>query len=412
MHDAGVTKRRVPRWSELKPLLRTEPFDWSATNRRLRRAASISDLRTLALRRTPRAVFDYTDGAAGEEVSLARSRRAFERVEFVPRVLRDVSEVDPGTTILGRRAALPLALGPTGFTRMMHHAGEPAVARAAGRAGIPYTLSTMGTTSVERVAEEAPDTRRWFQLYLWRDREASAEFVRRALDAGYDTLMLTVDTPIGGDRLRDRRNGMTIPPALRLRTFVDGARHPHWWFNFLTTEPLEFASLKHFAGTPADLSDKIFDPSATVADVRRLRDDWPGRLVVKGIQTVEDAEACVDAGADALVVSNHGARQLDRSPTPLELLPEIASRVGGRAEIYLDGGVRSGSDIAAAVALGARAVLVGRAYLYGLMAGGERGVDHALTLLAVEFTATMRLLGVTSVKELTGERVRIRNCAC
>jgi L-lactate dehydrogenase (cytochrome) len=407
----SVTRRRLPRWSELKPLLRTEPFDWSATNRRLRRAASVSDLRRLARRRTPRAVFDYTDGGAGEEISLARSRRAFDRVEFVPRVLRDVSVVDPGTTILGRRAAIPLVLGPTGYTRMMHHAGEPAVARAAGRAGVPYTLSTMGTTSVERLAEEAPMTRRWFQLYLWRDREASAEFVRRAVHAGYDTLMLTVDTPVGGARLRDRRNGMTLPPALRLRTLLDGARHPHWWFNFLTTEPLEFASLKHFAGTPAELSDKIFDPSATLADVRALRERWPGALVVKGVQTVEDAEACVDAGADALVVSNHGARQLDRSPTPLELLPDIASRLGERAEIYLDGGVRSGGDIAAAVALGARAVLIGRAYLYGLMAGGERGVDHALTLLATEFTATMRLLGVTSVEELTDDRVRLR-CPC
>jgi L-lactate dehydrogenase (cytochrome) len=405
----GVTKRRVPRWSELKPLLRTEPFDWSGTNRRLKRAASISDLRELARRRTPRAVFDYTDGAAGDEVSAARSRRAFERVEFVPRVLRDVSTVDPTTTILGKRAAIPLAIGPTGFTRMMHHAGEPAVARAAARANLPYTLSTMGTTSLERLAAEAPDTRRWFQLYLWRDREASADFVRRAVDCGYDTLMLTVDTPIGGGRLRDRRNGMTIPPALRLRTFVDGARHPHWWFNFLTTEPLEFASLKHFAGTPAELSNKIFDPSATIDDVRRLRDIWPGTLVVKGVQTVDDAEMCADAGADGLVVSNHGGRQLDRAPTPLEQLPHIASRLGDRTEIYLDGGVRSGADVAAAVALGARGVLIGRAYLYGLMAGGERGVDHALTLLTAEFTATMQLLGVTSVDELTKDRVRMRS---
>ncbi|GDY32519.1 alpha-hydroxy acid oxidase [Gandjariella thermophila] len=407
-----MTKRRLPRWSELKPLLRTEGFDASATNRRLRRAASISDLREIARRRTPRAVFDYTDGAAGDEVSAARSRRAFERVEFVPRVLRDVSVVDTSTRMLGKPVPIPLALGPTGFTRMMHHAGEPAVARAAGRFGLPYTLSTMGTTSLERLAAQAPSTRRWFQLYLWRDRDASADFVKRAIDCGYDTLMLTVDTPIGGARLRDARNGMTIPPALRLRTFVDGARHPHWWFNFLTTEPLEFASLKHFAGTPAELSNKIFDPSATIDDVRWLREAWPGKLVVKGVQTVEDAEACVAAGADALVVSNHGARQLDRSPTPLELLPGIAARCGERAEIYLDGGVRSGGDIAAAVALGARGVLIGRAYLYGLMAGGERGVDHALRLLTTEFTATMRLLGVTSVAELTGERVRMRGCPC
>ena len=362
----------------------------------------------MAKRRTPRAVFDYTDGGAGREVGLRRSRAAFDRVEFVPSVLRDVSSVDVSTTVLGRPAALPLVLAPTGFTRMMNHQGEPAVGRAAARAGVPYALSTMGTTSPERLAAEAPDARRWFQLYLWRDRAASTEIVRRAAENGYEALVLTVDTPVGGLRLRDVRNGMTIPPALTARTILDGARHPSWWVDLLTTEPLEFASLNSFAGTVSDLASQVFDPSATLADVRWLRDTWSGPLIVKGLLTVDDAVAAVDAGADGVVVSNHGGRQLDQSPTPLEQLPAIAESIGDRAEVYVDGGVLSGSDVMAAVALGARAVLVGRAYLYGLMAGGEAGVDRVLEILRREMITAMQLTGVTSVAELTKERVRLR----
>jgi L-lactate dehydrogenase (cytochrome) len=378
------------------------------TARRLRRAASVEDLRDQARRRVPRAVFDYTDGGAGREVSLRRSRAAFDRVEFLPTVLRDVSSVDVSTTVLGRPAALPLVMAPTGFTRMMNHQGEPAVARAAARAGVPYALSTMGTTSPERLAAEAPEARRWFQLYLWRDRAASTEIVRRAAENGYEALVLTVDTPVGGLRLRDVRNGMTIPPALTARTILDGARHPSWWANLLTTEPLEFASLHSFAGTVSDLASQVFDPSATLADVRWLRDTWSGPLIVKGLLTVDDAVAAVDAGADGVVVSNHGGRQLDQSPTPLEQLPAIAEAVGERAEVYVDGGVMSGSDVMAAVTLGARAALVGRAYLYGLMAGGEAGVDRVLEILRKEMVTAMQLTGVTSVAELTKDRVRLR----
>ena len=403
-----MTQRRLPRWSEFRPLLQVQPITLDRTGRRLRRAASVEDLREQARRRVPRAVFDYTDGGAGREVSLRRSRAAFDRVEFLPTVLRDVSSVDVSTTVLGRPAALPLVLAPTGFTRMMNHQGEPAVARAAARAGVPYALSTMGTTSPERLAAEAPDGRRWFQLYLWRDRAASTELVRRAAESGYEALVLTVDTPVGGLRLRDVRNGMTIPPALTARTILDGARHPSWWVDLLTTEPLEFASLNSFAGTVSDLASQVFDPSATLADVRWLREQWSGPLIVKGLLTVDDAVAAVDAGADGVVVSNHGGRQLDQSPTPLEQLPAIAESIGDRAEVYVDGGVLSGSDIMAAVALGARAVLVGRAYLYGLMAGGEAGVDRVLEILRREMVTAMQLTGVTSVAELTKERVRLR----
>ena len=353
-------------------------------------------------------MFDYTDGAAGEERSLDRMRQAYERVEFRPTVLRDVSNVDPSTTILGRRSELPLVFAPTGFTRMMHTDGEPAVGRVAGRAGIPYALSTMGTTSIERLAAAAPDTRLWFQLYLWRDRAAATDFVARAADAGYEALVLTVDTPVPGPRLRDVRNGLTIPPALTLRTFLDGATRPGWWFDLLTTEPLEFASLTRFEGTVAELIARMFDPTATLADVEWLRQAWHGPLVVKGVQTAEDANVVVEAGADAVIVSNHGGRQLDRAPVPLEELPRVLEAVGDRAEVYIDGGIMSGGDVVAAVALGARAALVGRAYLYGLMAGGERGVQRAADILTADIRSTLALLGVPSLADLRPHHVRLR----
>ncbi|HYO35516.1 MAG TPA: alpha-hydroxy acid oxidase [Geodermatophilus sp.] len=403
-----MARRRLPRWSELGELARPRRPAGDATDRRLARAASIGDLRELARRRVPRAVFDYTDGAAGAEIALRRSREAFGRVEFRPSVLRDVSAVDPSTVLLGRPSALPLAFAPTGFTRLMHTEGEAAVARVAERVGIPHALSTMGTTTIEALAAAAPSVRRWFQLYLWRDREASAALVERAGAAGYEALVLTVDTPVAGPRLRDVRNGFTIPPALTARTVANAARHPRWWIDLLTTEPLEFASLRSWGGTVAELADRVFEPAATLDDVRALRGTWAGALVVKGVQTAEDARAVVDAGADAVVVSNHGGRQLDRAPTPLEELPAVVRAVGDRAEVLLDGGILDGADVVAAVALGARGCLVGRAYLYGLMAGGERGVQQAADILAREITRTLQLLGVASTAELTPDRVRLR----
>jgi L-lactate dehydrogenase (cytochrome) len=403
-----MTTRRRPRWSELQEVLRPARVPLHATDRRLARAASIADLRRLARRRAPRAVFDYTDGAAGEELSLSRSREAYSRVEFSPRVLQDVSGVDTSTTILGKPSAAPWAFAPTGFTRMMHTEGESAVGRVAALMGIPYALSTMGTTSIEQLAAAAPDARRWFQLYLWRDREASRDFVVRAQAAGYEALVLTVDTPVAGPRLRDVRNGLTIPPTLSLRTLAEGSSHPAWWWDLFTTEPLEFASLHRFEGTVAELVGTMFDPAASMADLTWLREAWDGPLVVKGIQSVADARAVVDAGADALVVSNHGGRQLDRAPVPLEVLPSVVDAVGDEAEVYVDGGILSGSDIVAAVALGARAALVGRAYLYGLMAGGERGVQRAAQILQQEVTSTLALLGVSRVADLGRDHVRLR----
>lgn len=360
-------------------------------------------------RRTPRAVFDYVDGAAEAEISLRRSRNAFRRVEFVPSVLRDVSKVDTSATILGKPASLPLALSPTGFTRMMHAAGEPAVAAAAAAAGVPYSLSTLGTTSARDLSRQVPQGERWFQLYVWKDRGFARELIDAARDGRYSALILTVDTPVAGARLRDVYNGLTIPPKLRWKTLIDGALHPAWWWDFLTTEPLEFASLRSSEGTVADLIDKVFDPTVDFDDLAWLKETWNGPVIVKGIQTPEDAVAVTERGADAVIVSNHGGRQLDRAPVTLEVLPEVVAAVGDRAEVYVDGGVMSGADIAAAVCFGAKAAMVGRAYLYGLMAGGRAGVDRALAILSAELVRTMQLLGVTSVEELDRSRVRLRD---
>jgi L-lactate dehydrogenase (cytochrome) len=404
-----MVHRRLPNPSELRELLRPAPLTLDATARRLSRAASIADLRTLARRRTPRAVFDYTDGAAGVgELALRRARETFARLEFHPSVLHDVSKVNPTTTILGKPSAQPFALAPTGFTRMMHTEGESAVVAVAEQAGIPYTLSTMGTTTIEDVAAAGPGARKWFQLYLWRDRAPAKDLLERAVAAGYDTLMLTVDTPVAGARLRDVRNGMTVPPQLTLRTFVDGATHPRWWFDLLTTEPLSFASLTSSEGTVGELIDRVFDPALTVADLEWARGQWPGKLVVKGVQSVADAERVVAAGADGVLLSNHGGRQLDRAPVPLELVPAVRAKLEGRAEVLVDSGITTGADVVAAIALGAHAALVGRAYLYGLMAGGQRGVARAVQILSDEVARTMALLGVNSVGELRPEHITFR----
>lgn len=402
-----MEKRQLPRWGELKPLLRTKPVEFNPTKRRLGKALTISDLRLIARRRTPRSVFDYTDGAAEQEVSLHRARELFRNLEFRPSVLRDVGALDTTSQILGRPAALPFSFAPTGFTRMMNHEGERAVARVAERRGVPFALSTLGTTSIEDVAAAAPAARKWFQLYVWRDRDAGEDLMRRAKAAGFEALMLTVDAPVAGARLRDLRNGFSIPPALTAKTVFGAALHPAWWVNLLTTPPLTFASLHSWEGTVADLMNSLFDPTMTIADLEWVRSCWDGPLIIKGIQTVDDACRVVDAGADVVVLSNHGGRQLDRAPAPLRLLPDVVAAVGQRAEIWLDTGVMSGADVVAAVALGANSVMVGRAYLYGLIAGGERGVERAVDILTKEIRRTMQLLGVRTIDELTPQHVNL-----
>ncbi|QZA09729.1 alpha-hydroxy-acid oxidizing protein [Mycolicibacter heraklionensis] len=401
----SAMQRRFPRIRDLAPLIRLRRPRSNRTARRLENALTVEDLRLLAKRRTPRAAFDYTDGAAEDEISLERARQAFRDIEFHPAILRDVSSVDTSRDVLGAPVALPFAIAPTGFTRLMHTAGELAGARAAEAAGIPFSLSTLGTASIEDVAAAAPGARRWFQLYMWHDRDRSMALLRRAADAGYDTLLATVDCPVAGARRRDSRNGMSIPPALTLRTVADAAVHPAWWFDLLSTEPLSFASLDRWSGTVAQYMDTMFDPSLTFDDLAWVKSQWPGRFVVKGIQTVADARAVVDLGVDGIVLSNHGGRQLDRAPVPFQLLPDVVREVGSDTEILLDTGIMSGADIVAAVALGARCTLIGRAYLYGLMAGGQAGVHRAIDILAEQIRRTMRLLGVSELAELSPQHV-------
>ena len=390
---------------ELLELMQFRKPELDGRKRRLSRALTIEDLRTIAKRRTPAAAFDYTDGAAEGEVSLARARQAFADVEFHPSILRDVSRVDTAREVLGTRSALPFGIAPTGFTRLMQTEGEVAGATAAETAGIPYTLSTMGTTSIEDVAAAAPAARKWFQLYMWKDRDRSMALVERAAKAGFDTLMVTVDVPVAGARLRDTRNGFTIPPTLTPRTVVNAIPRPAWWFNLLTTEPLAFASLDAWSGTVGELLDTMFDPTVTYDDLAWIRDQWPGKVTVKGVQTVEDARRLADAGVDAIVLSNHGGRQLDRAPVPFHLLPSVVKQIGGDVEVHLDTGIMSGQDIIAAIAHGARFTLVGRAYLYGLMAGGRPGVDRAIEILRGQIERTMRLLGVSTLDELEPRHV-------
>jgi len=401
----AAMQRRLPRAGDLAPLIGFRKPQLNRTQRRLDSALTVEDLRRIAKRRTPKAAFDYTDGAAEDEISLARARQAFRDIEFHPAILRDVSSVDTSREVLGAPTALPFAIAPTGFTRLMHSAGELAGARAAEAAGIPFSLSTLSTASIEDVAAAAPGGRRWFQLYMWRDRDRSMALLRRAADAGYDTLLVTVDCPVAGARRRDTRNGMSIPPALTLRTVADTVVHPAWWFDLLTTEPLAFASLDRLPGTVAQYIDTMFDPSLTFDDLAWVRSHWPGRFVVKGIQTLADARAVVDLGVDGIVLSNHGGRQLDRAPVPFQLLPEVVREVGQDTEILLDTGIMSGADIVAAVALGARSTLIGRAYLYGLMAGGQAGVHRVIGILAEQIRRTMCLLGVSELAELAPQHV-------
>ena len=403
---AHKVKRRFPSPKDLLQLLRFRKPILNPRKRRLSRALTIYDLRDIAKRRTPKAPFDYTEGAADSESSLVRARDAFEKLEFSPRILRNVKDIDLTVSMLGKKMSMPIGIAPTGFTRMMQTEGEYAGACAASDAGIPYTLSTMGTRSIEDVARVAPNGRNWFQLYMWKDRDRSMALVDRAKKAGFDTLVLTVDVPVAGARLRDVRNGMTIPPSLTSKTILNAIPRPAWWLNFLTTEPLKFASLNSWNGSVAELLDYMFDPTVTYEDLKWIRSQWQGNLVVKGIQNVDDAVKSVEAGADAIILSNHGGRQLDRAPVPFHLLPEVVKAIGGKAEVHLDTGIMHGADVVAAVATGAKFTWIGRAYLYGLMAGGKLGVDRSLEILKTQMVRTMKLLGARTLSELEPDHVR------
>jgi L-lactate dehydrogenase (cytochrome)/glycolate oxidase len=400
-------KRRFPGVKELAGLMRFRKPILNGRKRRLTRALTIYDLRDIAKRRTPQAPFDYTDGGADSESSLTRARSTFERVEFQPRILRDVSVVDISVKMLGQTMSMPIGIAPTGFTRMMQTEGEYAGATAARDAGIPYTLSTMGTRSIEDVARIAPDGRNWFQLYMWKDRDRSMALVDRAKAAGFDTLVLTVDVPVAGARLRDVRNGMTIPPSLTSKTILNALPRPAWWLNFLTTDSLKFASLDSWKGTVAELLDSMFDPTVTFEDLKWIRKQWDGNLLVKGIQNIDDAVLAQKAGADAISLSNHGGRQLDRAPVPYLLIPEARKALGKKFEIHADTGIMHGADVVACIAAGANFTWIGRAYLYGLMAGGKEGVDRSLEILRTQMVRTMKLLGVCSLEELNPSHVKL-----
>ena len=393
-------ERRLPQWSELRPLLQFETPALDRRAARLARAADLWDLRRIARRRTPRPAFDYVDGAAQRELTRRRSREAFDAVELLPRILHGIAAPDLSTPIAGSRSALPFGIAPTGFTRFMHAEGEIGGVRAAEKAGIPFTLSTMGTRSLEEVAAAGPDATRWFQLYLWKDRARSLDLLERAAAEGYGALLVTVDTPVAGQRLRDVRNGMVIPPRLTLRTVADASYRPEWWFNFLTTDSLKFASLSSTSADLPTITNSMFDPTLSYEDLEWIRSVWPGKLFVKGVLTRDDARQSLAAGADGLVVSNHGGRQLDRAPASLHALPEVRDEVGEDVELILDSGVMSGADVITALCAGADFVLIGRAYLYGLMAGGQQGVERAIELLAEEVRISMQLMGAETVADL------------
>ena len=408
-------KRQLPDIETLRSFMKFSNPLQNPAEARLEKAQTIWDLRKIAKKRTPKGPFDYTDGAAEGEVGLRRAYDAFRDVEFHPSVLKDVTNVDTGCDVLGKRSAQPFGIAPTGFTRLMHAAGERAGAAAASAFGVPFALSTLGTTGPEEVRKAAPDARLWFQLYMMKERSRSYELVERAQQQGFDTLLVTVDTPVAGARHRDKRNGMAFPPQLTLKTVLDAAPRPEWWINFLTTEPLEFAAVRNWAGTVGELLDTMFDPSITFDDLAEIRSLWKGKFVVKGVQSVDDARRLADFGVDAVQLSNHGGRQLDRAPVPFRLLPEVVREVGSDLEVHVDTGIMSGADIVAAVAHGARYTQIGRAYLYGLMAGGRAGVNRTLAILSGEVARVMRLLGVASLDELEPRHVtmlddlRVRN---
>lgn len=397
----------------LRSVLRFREPELDAGKRRLARTANVEDMRRIARRRLPRGVFDYIDGGAESEVTLARNSSAFASLEFRPRVLRDVGEVDTSGTILGRPVPFPLVLAPTGFTRIVCPEGELAVARAAAAADLPYTLSTMSTRSIEEVADVS-DGRKWLQVYVWRDRAMVKDMLDRAAAAGYEAIMITVDTAVLGRRERDVRRGFTLPPKIGPGTIVDGALHPAWVWDFVRAEPIVFANVAASTGV-GDGSDAVslmeyinsqFDPSLSWSDIEWFRSVWDGPIMVKGIQTVDDARIAASEGLDAIVLSNHGGRQLDGAPPSIELVRPVVEAVGDSLEVLCDGGVRRGSDIVKAVALGASGCMIGRPYLYALATAGERGVTALLRQMHAGVRRTLALIGARDLSEVSPEVLR------
>lgn len=402
------SKRQFPDLPHFASLIEWKLPTLFRTRAKIARAVTIDDLAKIAKRKVPKVVFDYVEGSALDEVSYSRSRQVFNQVEFTAHTLRDVSKIDPTIEIFGKKVDLPILFSPTGYTRFMHHVGEPAVAAVAQENNMIYSLSTMGTTSPSELAEQVPDVRRWFQLYVMQNRKDSMSVIQQAKDSGFEALILTVDTPVSGIRVRDIRNGLTIPPRIRLSTVFAIAMKPVWWLNLFTTKKLEFAAFRGWNKSLVELAAAIFDPSTKFEDVKWLQSVWSGPIIVKGVQNLEDAKELAKMGIAGIILSNHGGRQLEKGPVPLELLPLVVKEVGANVDIYIDGGVMSGQDAYAAVAMGAKAVFVGRAYLYGIMAGGERGVQKAVEILKRDFINTMALTGARNITEVQKIGAKLR----
>ncbi len=395
----------------LRSLVQLKSFGWDRIERRLLRCGNIDDVRRIAKRNLPGGVFDYIDGGAEDEVSLGRNTSAFVDMKLHPNVLRDVAIVDTSTTLFGVERQTPILLAPTGFTRIANPEGELAVARAAAKYGMPYGLSTLGTRGIEELAAVAAAPL-WFQVYVWKDRGVVKEMLSRAEQSGYEAIIITVDTAVLGRRERDVRRGFTLPPKIGLDTLIDGALHPRWSIDLLRNEPITFANVAGMTdidGTTAiALSDYVnaqFDQALSWESLEWIRSATNLKVVLKGIQRVDDAQRAMSEGIDAIALSNHGGRQTDGTLAPVQLLPDVVDAVGGGIAIICDGGVRRGSDVVKACALGADAVMVGRPYLYGLGAGGERGVEWVLDHLVSGMKRTMALCGRSTVRDLTRDLV-------
>jgi isopentenyl diphosphate isomerase/L-lactate dehydrogenase-like FMN-dependent dehydrogenase len=383
------------------------PFLWSLLELRrprIRKPSSqvltVHEFAQLAKRRVPKAVYDYVEGSASDEISYGWTRDALNRVEFNPQTLVDVSQIDTTVEILGKKIDLPIMFAPTGYTRFMHHTGEPAVAEVAAANNLVYGLSTMGTTSPAELGLAVPQARKWFQIYLMRERAATLDVIAQAREGKFEALILTVDTPLAGLRIRDLRNGLTIPPRINWGTLFQVIKKPRWWFNMITTKKLEFAAFRGWNRSLVELAGVIFDPSINTDDIKWLQKQWSGPIIVKGIQSVADAKRVAALGVQGIVVSNHGGRQLDRGTVPIEVLPEIVKAVGKKVDVYLDGGIMSGQDVYAAIAMGAKAVFIGRAYLYGIMADGGRGVNRVIEIMKRDLVTTMGLAGAQTIDDI------------
>jgi len=372
---------------------------------------SILEMRDLAKTKIPQVMFDYLDGSAEDELTFEWNRNSFSRYEFVPRTLKDVSKVDLSTTFQGVDIDIPVISAPTGMSRMFHWEGEKAVVRATHKAGTAYSLSTVSTTSIEDIAKESEGPL-FFQIYAWHNKEMVKDFIERSRQNNYKGLMLAVDLAALGKRDRDLRNGHGRPAVLRKNTALGALSKPAWLFNFLTKPKMRMANMVEHLPHGADALKVVdtvnaqFRADVTWDDAKEMMDQWNGEFMLKGIQCVDDAVKAAELGVSGIILSNHGGRQLDGAPAAMDILPEVVAAVGDKVEVFVDGGITRGSDIIKAIALGAKGCLIGRAYLYGLAAGGEDGVARVYEILKDEMYRTMQLIGCRSIDELDASYVR------